>query len=211
MIRRMSFPKCSRSRVRRGPSFRCSATDTVAPRRGPTRAGRRTGPRVLPAYARITSPIRTPRGRKQRIYGWSLGRQPGRVRCAFVRTLLLHPRGRRHRWGARTGAEQNTPEHCCREPSICLIAMGRVHATRQAVVKRLRTRPLRRIFEVEPLASSRCGQTMRICLYPACELPETARVPSSHWLDASGTKSDIGDRGKQMSILYPAMQTSDEI
>ncbi len=39
--------------------------------------------------------------------------------------------------------------------------------------------------------------------YPACELPETARVPSSHWLDASSTMSDTWIRGKQIPILYP--------
>ncbi len=27
---------------------------------------------------------------------------------------------------------------------------------------------------------------------PACELPETARVPSSHWLDASSTRAILG-------------------
>ncbi len=27
--------------------------------------------------------------------------------------------------------------------------------------------------------------------YPACELPETVRVSSSRWLDASSTKGDI--------------------
>ena len=42
-----------------------------------------------------------------------------------------------------------------------MIGMGRVHTTRQAVVKRLRTRPLRRIFDVEPLECFRCGPTMR--------------------------------------------------
>ncbi len=35
--------------------------------------------------------------------------------------------------------------------------------------------------------------------------------PSSHWLDTSSTKGDTWDRGKQIPILYPAMQTSDEI
>ncbi len=32
------------------------------------------------------------------------------------------------------------------------------------------------------------------------ELPETARVPSSHWLDASNTKGDTWGRGKQVPI-----------
>ncbi len=41
---------------------------------------------------------------------------------------------------------------------------------------------------------------VRIVPYPACELPETARVPSSHWLDASSTKGDTWDRGKEIPI-----------
>ncbi len=36
--------------------------------------------------------------------------------------------------------------------------------------------------------------------YPACELPGTARVPSSHWLDTSSTKGDTWDRGKHIPI-----------
>jgi hypothetical protein len=68
---------------------------------------------------------------------------------------------------------------------------------------------LRRIFEIGPLACPRCGQTMRmvafitvvrIVPYPACELPGTSRVPSSHWLDASSTKGDTWNRGKQIPI-----------
>ena len=39
---------------------------------------------------------------------------------------------------------------------------------------------------------------VRIVPYPACELPETARVPSSHWLDASSTPRHTWDRGKQI-------------
>ncbi len=38
------------------------------------------------------------------------------------------------------------------------------------------------------LAHSRV--VVRIVPYPACELPGTARVPSSHWLDTSSTKGD---------------------
>ncbi len=34
-----------------------------------------------------------------------------------------------------------------------------------------------------------------------CELPETARVPSSHWLDPSSSKGDTWDRGKQIPIV----------
>ncbi len=34
--------------------------------------------------------------------------------------------------------------------------------------------------------------------YPAFELPGTARVPSSRWLDASSTKGDTWDSGKQI-------------
>ncbi len=55
------------------------------------------------------------------------------------------------------------------------------------------------------LANSRA--VVRIDPYPACELPETARVPSSHWLDASSIKGDTWDRGRQLPILMRNLRT----
>ena len=40
------------------------------------------------------------------------------------------------------------------------------------------------------------GSAELIVPYPACELPDTARVPSSQWLDASSAKGDTWDREK---------------
>ena len=37
---------------------------------------------------------------------------------------------------------------------------------------------------------------------PDCELPATARVPSSHWLDASSTNCNTWDRGKQIPVSW---------
>ncbi len=45
---------------------------------------------------------------------------------------------------------------------------------------------------------------VRIVSYPAFQLPDTALVPSSHWLDASGTKGDTWDRGKQIPSMFHA-------
>ncbi len=56
----------------------------------------------------------------------------------------------------------------------------------------------RRFAILRRLANSRA--VVRIVPYPACALPGTA--PTSHWLDASSTKGDTWDRGKQ--ILYPS-------
>ncbi len=63
--------------------------------------------------------------------------------------------------------------------------------------------PLGRGREFRTLAVARCAGAHRIVWYPVCELPETARVPSYHWLDASSTKGDTWDRGKQIpSMVY---------
>ncbi len=50
------------------------------------------------------------------------------------------------------------------------------------------------------LANSRV--VVRIVPYPACELPGTAQVPSSRWLDASNTKDDTWNKGKQIPIQH---------
>ncbi len=43
---------------------------------------------------------------------------------------------------------------------------------------------------------------VRIVPYPACELPGTTRVPSSHWLDASSAKGDTWDSGTQIPSTF---------
>ena len=54
-----------------------------------------------------------------------------------------------------------------------------------------------------PVTDPQAGNSravVRIIPYRAWELLGTARVPSSHWLDASSTKGDTWDRGKQIPI-----------